>query len=493
MTKSNFLLLIFGALLFCSCKYDKLEPSSGGFPKEIGSIFRNNCAVSGCHNTASAFASSGLDLSSWETLFKGNRSGAAVIPYSSEQSYLMNFVNTYPELGITQLPVMPPNGSPVLSANQVTMLKNWINAGAPSIDGKVMFSDNPNRKKFYVVNQGCDIVTVFDADSRLAMRYIPVGTGPQIESPHKIMLSPDLQHWYVIFLGSNVIQKYRTSDDVFVGQAIIGSGNWNTFVITPDSRYAFIVDFNPNGKVVYVDLEELVVKQTYGGQNFLVNPHGIWADSDFDTLYVTPQYGNFVYRLDITDPLNPEKLDDLVLDPGQPASTNSTLNAHQAILSPDGSKLFVTCQKSNEVRIMDPVTDNLLKVIPVGNFPQEVSFSTRSGQPYVFITCEEDTSTFSGEPDKRGSVYIINYETLEVVQAVYTGYQPHGISVDNEKGLVYVPNRNINPDGDAPHHTTTCGTRPGYVTAIDINTLALLPGFKAWISVDPYSVDTRNP
>jgi hypothetical protein len=38
-----------------------------------------------------------------------------------------------------------------------------------------MWSDNPNRKKYYVLNQGCDVVTVFDAETQLPMRYITVG------------------------------------------------------------------------------------------------------------------------------------------------------------------------------------------------------------------------------------------------------------------------------------------------------------------------------
>ena len=70
---------------------------------------------------------------------------------------------------------MPLNHEP-LSKDEMKTLTDWIDAGAPSADGKVMRADNPNRKKFYVTNQGCDVVTVFDAATLLQMRYIPVGS-----------------------------------------------------------------------------------------------------------------------------------------------------------------------------------------------------------------------------------------------------------------------------------------------------------------------------
>lgn len=39
--------------------------------------------------------------------------------------------------------------------------------------------------------------------------------------------------------------------------------------------------------------------------------------------------------------------------------------------------------------------------------------------------------------------------------------------------LVYVANRNAVADGPAPHHSTECGGRNGYVTTIDLNTSQL--------------------
>src|SRR5690606_23585203 len=122
---------------------------------------------------------------------------------------------------------------------------------------------------------------------------------------------------------------------------------------------------------------------------------------------------------------------------------------------------------------------------PVGTFPQEMGVSKK--RPYLFVSCMEDLSTF---PGSRGSGYVIDYSDTDyrVVAKIYTGHQPHGIAVDDEHDRVYITNRNVSGDGPAPHHSSLCGGRNGYITAIDMKTLKLVPGFKTEVSVDPYGM-----
>jgi DNA-binding beta-propeller fold protein YncE len=70
-------------------------------------------------------------------------------------------------------------------------------------------------------------------------------------------------------------------------------------------------------------------------------------------------------------------------------------------------------------------------------------------------------------------VNVIDYNTLNVISSIYTGYQPHGIAVDDAEGIVYVANLNYDPNGPAPHHVSECGNRNGNLTIIDMNTLQL--------------------
>ena len=485
MTIRSTLLFIASILIFFSCKKDE-EPvfDSKGYPEEIGQIMLNSCATSGCHNDISKIAAGGLSLSSWESMFEGSRGGSPVIPYRSDQSYFMFSINTDPNLGVTLPPSMPFNQDP-LSIEEYSVIKEWIDNGAPNTDGLVKFSDNPNRRKFYVTNQGCDLVSVFDADSQILMRYIDVGSTDEIEAPHQAKVSPDGQYWYPIFFAGTQLQKFSAVDDTFVSEVEIGQGSWNTLRISSDSKYAYVVNWSPDGTVAVVDLEKMELIQTLGGNGSLEYPHGSLIDEVNDILYLTAQHGNFIYKLDIAD-INNVTIEKISLN-GVSPTTLSWLDPHELEMSPDGSTYFVTCQESNEVRVLTTVNDSLVAVIPTGDYPQEMAISTST--PYLYVSCTEDKTTY---PGKNGSVHIIDYTNYTLVKTLNTGYQPHGIAVDEQNQLVYVAHRNIDTNGPAPHHSTDCEGRNGYVSIIDMQTLEMLPDYKVEISVDPYSISVRN-
>lgn len=476
---------VFFLIFSTSCTWDHAKPDYKGYPEEIGKIIITNCITIGCHNDVSKDAAGGLSITSWEELFNGDGENASVIPYSPGHSFLFFSVNTYNDVGPSSAPTMPYNQSP-LTHEQVIIIKNWIAAGAPDANGFVKFSDNAERRKFYVANQGCDLVGVFDIQSKLIMRYINVGNKSSVESPHMIRVSPDGQFWYVIFLAGNVIQKFRTDDDSYVGEAVIGFGSWNTFSISENSKYAYIVSLQADGAIAYVDIENLTLLQKYEGAGLLSWPHGSYLNKTMNTLYVTSQYGNFVYKINVANPDDPQ-FEQIVLEPAQPPVTVSKLDPHEILFNETETRYFVTCQKTNEVRVFDAISDSLIANIPVGNLPSEMSLS--KNYPYLFVSCMEDTTIVTGG---RGSVAVIDYQNLSLVTTVYTGFQPHGLTVDDKEGLVYVANRNISASGPTPHHTTVCGGRNGYVTIINIATLKLLEKYNAEASVDPYSIAIRD-
>jgi len=469
-------------LLFFSCKRDTAWYTASGYPKPVSDIIMTRCSVSGCHNDQSYQASGGLNLSTWNHLFEGGNGGSVAIPYRDDQSWLQFFINTNPANGTMLTPTMP-NGSNPLSAADQAVLAQWINAGAPNYQGQVAFASDPVREKYYVVNQGCDVVTVFDAHTKLAMRYIDVGITGSIEGPHDILVSPDNQYWYVVFFANGtVIQKFRCSDDVLVGNITVPAGSWSTLEISADGSRGFAVDYN--GSVAYLDLDHLHLLDYYSGGTQFTRPHGLAASADFKTMYVTEEYGNHIFRVAVDG----QNITNIGFPIPLSANASDSLDPHQIIFSPDFSKYFVSCQLSNEVRVMDAATNTLIQAIPVGTKPQE--FAVSKTHPYLFVTCMEDGSAF---PKSKGSVYVINYNTLQVVKVLQDGmlYQPHGIQVDDENGWVIIPNTNANPNGPAPHHVSYCGGRNGFVRLVDLNTLGFLPDYKAEVSVNPYEVAVR--
>lgn len=478
---SLFFLLVFLCLAYSGCKNDKGAPSYKDYPDDVGKIIVNNCATAGCHNERSKGAAGGLSMETWEKLFEGGNGSACVIPFRYDYSTFFSYINTYHDLGVMLVPTMPYN-KPALSRESVTLLRDWINAGAPNKEGQIKFADDPNRKKFYVTNQGCDVVTVFDQQTLLPMRYINVGSTLGIESPHMVRVSPDGEYWYVIFLAGNYLEKYRTIDDSFAGKALIGPGYWNTFVISSDSKTAYCVDLSANAKITTVNLSSMTASSIKG----FVYPHGSALNNTNDILYVTQQTNSSkLYKIPVADFSSYSEINLYTTAPSK------YLNSHELRFTPDGSKYFVTCQGTSEVRAFETATDALLAIIPVGAMPSELSFSKTTN--HLFVTCMEDTLTF---PGKRGSVVIIDYENNALEKLIYTGHQPHGIEVDDERKLVYVVNRNATTDGPAPHHTNECGGRNGNVSFIDLNTLDMITSGssteKVEVSVDPYSVSIRH-
>jgi cytochrome c553 len=86
--------------------------------QDAPSILKQNCSP--CHG--SALTSSGLDLRSRDTAIRGGSRGAALVPGKAEESRLYRYAAHLEE------PHMPPNKP--LTADQVKILKDWINQGA---------------------------------------------------------------------------------------------------------------------------------------------------------------------------------------------------------------------------------------------------------------------------------------------------------------------------------------------------------------------------
>ena len=133
-----------------SCSKDPQIFLQGDYPPEVAKIIVNKCASSGCHNDASYQGAADLNTSTYANLFKGSSNGSPVIPYRSDFSSLCYFINTYAEYGLTNIPTMPLNNK-ALTKDEVKTIKDWIDNGAPDVNGNIMWSDNPVRKKYYVL------------------------------------------------------------------------------------------------------------------------------------------------------------------------------------------------------------------------------------------------------------------------------------------------------------------------------------------------------
>jgi DNA-binding beta-propeller fold protein YncE len=472
---------------FTSCTHEDYDVTKGNFPAEISSIMVRKCATEGCHDAAGGVNAARLRLDTWDELFKGSSRGAVVVPYSTKYSILLYYINqaAHGNTDIVAAPSMPYN-SPALTKEEYNTVKNWIANGAPDAAGNIAFASNPDtRQKIYMTQQVCeDLVTVVDGQSGLIMRYIPVGINNNTEVAHNVKVSKDGRYAYVCFTAGTAIQKIDTRTDAVVGTVDIGPGSWNVLQVSPDGNKIVASDM-ANAAIKIIDANSMTVIDTYGG--IFTNAHGIAYTSTFDTLYITGQYGNVIYRFSLNTGLETFTVDGKEEMTGSDSS--NTPDPHEILMSPDYSKYFVTCMTTGYVRVLDVDSNRILAAIKVGAKPLEMVISPKRN--LIYVTCQEDgNNNFTDK--SRGSVYVIDMSTYQVTNIIYGDFfQPHGITIDDKADRLYIVSRNYSPDGPAPHHSAVCNGRNGWYKIYDLNTLKPYTNIRYEVTPDPYSADVR--
>ena len=122
----------------------------------------------------------------------------------------------------------------------------------------------------------------------------------------------------------------------------------------------------------------------------------------------------------------------LALIPVLIASSNSNsdkyLSPGELALSPDGRSLYVVCERSDELRVVDIQSGKITGIVPVGHVPRGVSLSPDAQQLYV-------TSSWTDR------VEVIDAPTLKVVRELATGFEPISAVPDRTGSTLYVANR----------------------------------------------------
>jgi YVTN family beta-propeller protein len=481
-------------LVIWGCRHQRdvsaIRADDGNYPADVNRIVMLHCmtgtAGGGCHNAIGADNASSLRMDSWNELFSGNSHGAVVVPFDTINSPLLYYTNIDSALGPVAVPTMPLYETPLSRSDYLT-LRNWIANGAPDKNGNVPFAENPEtRQKIYIANQASDMLSVVDAERHVVMRNIPVGATTAIESPHCVRVSADGQYAYVCFLAGDYVQKIDTKTDKVIGQVQISNGGsqWNVLLLSADGTRMLVSDL-VRGWMRLIRTSDMQVIASVGTDSSplspFIHPHGMSATPAFDTIYMTAQYGNTVFKF--TPDFRYYKA--VSINDSANQYNTGTYDPHEIMLTPDGSKYFVTCEASNEIRVMDAHKDKLLAVFNVPTKPQEIALSLK--QPLMLFTCMEGASTLAGT---RGAVVAINYQTMQM-QTIYGNFwQPHGIAIDDVNGTFYVVSTNIGGPFTGHNHTSSSG-KIGWYGIYDLNTLQPLNNRQYELLSQPYSADSR--
>jgi YVTN family beta-propeller protein len=119
----------------------------------------------------------------------------------------------------------------------------------------------------------------------------------------------------------------------------------------------------------------------------------------------------------------------------KPAARQATAIPKERYLSPleivsslDGRLLYVVCQDSDEVRVVDIGSRKVISSIPVGRMPRGIALSPSGHQLYVSNAWSDTVS-------------VIDTAGMQVVQTLPTGPEPSGVVSDSSNTTLYVANR----------------------------------------------------
>ena len=115
--RNQLTILTLGLLLLPAIQATAQSPD---YSKQIAPILKKYCA--GCHNDQDQEGK--LSLESFAALQRGGETGAALLPGDANSSRLIRLVTGQAK------PLMPPEDSKRPTAEEIALLKAWIDAGA---------------------------------------------------------------------------------------------------------------------------------------------------------------------------------------------------------------------------------------------------------------------------------------------------------------------------------------------------------------------------
>lgn len=114
-------------------------------------------------------------------------------------------------------------------------------------------------------------------------------------------------------------------------------------------------------------------------------------------------------------------------EPPKVAGTVQYKTPQNLALRPDGKELYVTCESSHSVVVIDTLTNRNIAEIPVGRHPIDVAFDPDGARAYVTNWLDD-------------SIAVIDVSSRTVVQTLPVGDEPRGILTDRAGKYLYVCN-----------------------------------------------------
>lgn len=473
------------SVIFPGCNSN---PSSPGqtikFSKDILPIFVNNCAQASCHNASNRAGD--LDYTSWESIMlEGSPAGAELIPFSAFWSHTIHHINydtTISNLDEPKMPIyFPPysNGQ-LLPLDKIKLIARWVDEGAQNDNGEIAYSNI--RNKAFITNQAADLICVVDLDNNHVVRMFKAGernpaTQP-LAAPHVCIVDNQGKYVYVSLIAEGYIEKYDAYTYQKLGRMAAGFSPAQ-IVISNDGLIGYYSNFDLTQSekcIKRFDTQTMTILDTIN--EFRMNAaHGLRLTHDNHYLIGTTETSEYVYVINTKG----DTIEDVIgVDNTVPPNGNGTGNfvPYQVAITHDDRYAFISCLRSNDVRILDIQNRVILpQHIAVGLNPLALEISPDGNWCYV--------------PNRNSnSVTVIDVHTMNVVKTISNvGYQPHMIDFTGDGRYAYVTCES--QSGSFIHHPTQGSKKPGTTTVINVLndhsvvTNVEMASFPAGISITP--------
>ncbi len=393
-------------------------------------------------------------------MLKGSDFGAEIIPYNARWSHMVQHINLDTNVAPSSEPRMPKtllpysNGQP-LTSDKVQLIMRWINEGAMNDYSQVAFS-NISAKAF-ITNQASDFIAVVNLQNNFLTRLIKVGTAPptSLASPHVIIVDNSGRYVYVSLISEGFIEKYDAVTYERVGRMPAGTSPAH-IVLTNDGRFGYYSNFDsspvPEVCVKMFDTQTMTVLDTISDFR-MRQPHGLRLTHDGTLLLCATEGSEFLFIISTADNTIQQFVQ---IDPTVPPNGNGTNNfiPYQVAITPDDRYAYISCLKSNDVRVFDLISRTFIQNISVGLNPLAHEISPDGRYCYV--------------PNRNSnSVSVIDVQTRTVIKTIpNVGIQPHKIDFTADGHYAYVTCESRT--GSFVHHPPTGSSIPGTTAVIDV-------------------------
>ena len=415
---------------------------------EVQTVFDAKCVS--CHTESDG--ARGLSLDSWEGTIAGSDHGEAVIAYDAARSLLVELTTK-----LVGGPHPAELDAEALTQDEVTLLTQWIDEGAPSASGVIPFADAEHL--LYAANQSEAVVSIIDMETNQVVRTVdlqPLGL-PANAWPHHIAVEPDGSYWYVSLIASNQILKFDRRNELVARIDFVRPG---LLAVDPtgENLYAArsMAAVSPPQAIGVIRRSDMSFEEV---GIFLPRPHALAVRPGTGTVFTASLAVNQIASFYPED----EAIELADLGGDRP---------HTFIgfaISPDGRWMVGTTELTAKVFVFDLERTDMMPVdtISVNAAPWHPVFTPDGRWVYVGNNWD-NTAT------------VIDMETRTVAKVIEGNglAQPHGAATSPDGRFAYIASRNLEmPPGHSkyehmytPRYDTGDNARAGTVVVIDTST-----------------------